>query len=87
MCRPRQYQAFVFVRGAFAGTLSPRPMDSRSDGAIGHFFLQNSTALVAEYERYTSTDPLCCPSSRSTVVFQITKDGVVAPVSAGASSR
>ena len=23
MCRPRQYQDFVFVRGAFVGTLSP----------------------------------------------------------------
>jgi hypothetical protein len=34
MCRPRQFQDFVFVRGAFAGTLSPRVMDSRADGAL-----------------------------------------------------
>ena len=34
MCRPRMYQAFVFVRGVFAGTLSPKPMDSRTDGAL-----------------------------------------------------
>lgn len=34
MCRPRQYQDFVFVGGVFAGTLSPQPMDSRTDGAL-----------------------------------------------------
>ncbi|PYM44502.1 MAG: LppP/LprE family lipoprotein, partial [Candidatus Rokuibacteriota bacterium] len=33
MCRPLSYQAFVFVKGRFAGTLSPVPMDSREDGA------------------------------------------------------
>lgn len=35
MCRPMQYQDFVFVGGRFAGTLAPAPMDSRTDGAIG----------------------------------------------------
>ena len=33
MCRPLQYQEFVFVDGRFAGTISPSPMDSRTDGA------------------------------------------------------
>ncbi len=32
-CRPLGYQVFVFSGGLFAGTLAPRPMDSRSDGA------------------------------------------------------
>src|SRR5262249_13967265 len=32
MCRPLQYQDFAFVNGVFAGTLSPHPMDSRTDG-------------------------------------------------------
>lgn len=34
MCRPRQSQDFLFVRGMFAGTLSPQPMDSRTDGVL-----------------------------------------------------
>jgi hypothetical protein len=34
MCRPVEYQAFVFVDGQFAGTMSPAPMDSRSDGSL-----------------------------------------------------
>lgn len=85
MCRPRQYQDFVFVRGAFAGTLSPQPMDSRSDGAIGRLLLQSPTRLTAEYQRYTPKDALCCPSSLTTVVFEIAKDGVVRPKSARTS--
>src|SRR5262245_34448001 len=32
MCRPDQYQDFVFVGGKFAGTLSPTLMGARSDG-------------------------------------------------------
>src|SRR5262249_12416793 len=32
MCRPNQYQDFVFVDGKFAGTLSPILMGARSDG-------------------------------------------------------
>jgi hypothetical protein len=52
MCRPRQYQDFVFVGGVFGGTLSPQPMDSRTDGALGRVFLQSSTRLTAEYDRY-----------------------------------
>jgi hypothetical protein len=52
MCRPRQYQDFVFVRGMFAGTLSPQPMDSRTDGALSRVSLVSSSQLIAEYARY-----------------------------------
>ena len=34
MCRPLGFQAFVFVDGKLAGTLSPMPMNSRDDGAL-----------------------------------------------------
>ena len=47
MCRPRQYPDFVFVRGAFAGTLSPQAMDSRTDGALNRVTLQSSGRLTA----------------------------------------
>jgi len=82
MCRPRNYQDFVFVRGVFAGTLSPRLMDSRTDGAIGRVYIQNGTRLIAEYQRYAASDPLCCPSGTTGVEFEIVGDKpVVRPVS------
>jgi heat shock protein HslJ len=83
MCRPRRYQDFVFVRGTFAGTLSPQPMESRIDGAVGRVSLQSNGRLSAEYARYTTVDPLCCPSRATTVVFEIVGNpAVVRPVSA-----
>lgn len=81
MCRPRQYQGFVFVNGAFAGTLSPQPMDSRSDGAPGQVTIQGRKELIAEYARYADSDPLCCPSRQSIVSFEIVNEpAVVRPV-------
>jgi hypothetical protein len=71
MCRPMGYQDFVFVDGKFAGTLSPRPMDSRTDGASQRIVLQNSDRIIVVFNRYKDTDPLCCPSQLSRVVYQI----------------
>lgn len=86
MCRPLQYQDFVFVRGVFAGTLSPQAMDSRIDGALGRISLQSDSRLTAEYARYAATDPLCCPSRKTAVVFEIANDGpVVRPLSTSTS--
>jgi hypothetical protein len=34
MCRPLGFQEFVFVNNQFAGTLSPVPMNSRSDSSL-----------------------------------------------------
>jgi hypothetical protein len=88
MCRPRQYQDFVFVRGAFAGTLSPRPMDSRSDGALRRVFVESDRRLMAEYDRYAATDPLCCPSRTTAVVFEIASDPpVLRPLSAASTAK
>ena len=85
MCRPRQYQDFVFVRRAFAGTLSPDPMDSRTDGALQRVTLASATTLTAEYARYSAKDPLCCPTRSTRVVFDLVMDGVLQPVSAATS--
>ena len=74
MCRPMQYQDFVFVRGGFAGTLAPKPMDSRTDGALGRVSLQSPRQLIAEYLRYEKSDALCCPSRISRVTFEVTGD-------------
>ncbi len=71
MCRPLGYQAFVFVGEQFAGTLSPQPMNSRTDGDISRIFLTSSSRLWVEYKRYNGEDPLCCPSEISRVFFNI----------------
>lgn len=83
MCRPLKYQDFVFVGGVFAGTLSPHPMDSRTDGAISQVQVQGSTRVLADYTRYASADALCCPSRITSVVFDVTAEPpVVQPSSA-----
>lgn len=88
MCRPRQYQDFVFVRGKFAGTLSPQPMDSRSDGAIDRVSIQGGKALTAQYVRYAASDALCCPSRTTSVTFEVaTGTPVVRPVSASTTNN
>lgn len=88
MCRPWHYQAFVFVRGVFAGTLSPQSMDSRTDGALDRVTLENDHTLSAAYRRYAPADPLCCPSKTTTVDFEIAKNPpVVRPVSTSTSSN
>jgi heat shock protein HslJ len=87
MCRPRQYQDFVFVGGVFAGTLSPTAMESRADGALGRVYLQGNNRLTAEYARYTAADPLCCPSRTTSVVFDIRPGTpVLRPISAASSN-
>jgi hypothetical protein len=87
MCRPQQYQEFVFVRGIFAGTLSPIPMDSRTDGALSRVTIPTADKVQAEYLRYGAADPLCCPSRITTVVFEVEKEPpVLKPVSASTVS-
>ena len=85
MCRPWDYQAFVFVEDDFAGTLSPTLMDSRTDGALSEVRLPSATLIEVTFLRYTAADPLCCPSRLTTVRYRIERRGqlpVVVPVSA-----
>ena len=63
MCRPWAYQAFAFVGGRFAGTLSPVVMNSRLDGTLADTVtLQPGGVIEATFTRYADSDPLCCPS-------------------------
>ena len=71
MCRPWDYQAFVFVSGRYAGTLSPALMDSRADGALSEVRLLSPTEIEVTFLRYVDADPLCCPSRLSTVRYRI----------------
>lgn len=78
MCRPIQYNTFVFVRNRFAGTLSPDTMDSRTDGALTDADLTDESSIMAKFARYTSRDALCCPSQTSTVTYRISGSRVLA---------
>jgi hypothetical protein len=75
MCRPTDYQSFVFVSGVFAGTLSPDLMYSRTDGALTESSIPSSDTIRASYVRYTPQDPLCCPSAQSTATFKVDQSG------------
>jgi uncharacterized lipoprotein YbaY len=82
MCRPLGYQVFVFWDGRYAGTLSPAPMDSRTNGALTHYHLVSASRISAEIARYKDADAACCPSRISYVSYEITGDtaGLVGPV-------
>lgn len=78
MCRPNQYNTFVFVSNRFAGTLSPTVMNSRTDGALSEARLNSATNIAAEFTRYSSSDALCCPSQTSSVFYTITGGRITA---------
>ena len=71
MCRPNEYQQFVFVDGQFAGTLSPTLMYARLDGSSIKLSFNAKQELVVEFARYGPHDPLCCPSFVSTAEYEI----------------
>lgn len=71
MCRPNEYNAFVFTSDRFVGTLAPTPMGARSDGSLGRYDLQSATELSAEFSRYAESDALCCPSQKSLVTYDL----------------
>ena len=91
MCRPVDFNVFVFVGGRSAGTLSPADMASRTDGSIaGGIRLADDDTIAAEFARYVEADPLCCPSGRITVRYRINRTAtppVVVPVGAQPTRR
>jgi hypothetical protein len=74
MCRPDLYQNFVFVDGAYAGTLSPGLMNARSDGSSVRINFPAPGQITADFTRYTEKDPLCCPSRISEAVFEVKRE-------------
>ena len=71
MCRPRQFQAFVFLDGRLMGKLSPTLMNSREDGALTRVSISASGNILATFSRYSRTDALCCPSRESHAVYAL----------------
>jgi hypothetical protein len=85
MCRPIGYHAFVFAGGRYAGTLTPEPMNSRTDGALagtaqGPSVTVGGARIEARFVRYAPTDPLCCPSRGHTRVVYRIERGPAGPV-------
>ncbi len=75
MCRPLQFQGFVFADGEFAGTIAPAPMDSRTDGVGRILDMHGPGDLNGQFVRYTASDPLCCPSSVFAVEYTVDRGG------------
>jgi len=75
MCRVDMYQDFVFVKGIYAGTLSPKLMNARSDGGSVTIGFSKPGGITARFNRYTEKDPLCCPSRISEATYEIQQTG------------
>jgi hypothetical protein len=85
MCRPIGYQALVFAGGRYAGTLSPEPMASRTDGALtsapdGPAVTVAGDRIEARFVRYRPSDPLCCPTGGHARVSYALQRGAAGPV-------
>jgi hypothetical protein len=86
MCRPNGFQGFVFVGGVYAGTIAPKTMDSRTDGALSGLGIALFSAhdFNASFARYGPDDALCCPHATTYVSYEVrTAGGImrVVPVS------
>ena len=74
-CEPERFNLFVFMDGAFAGTVSPTAMTPSRDGAAGAVRITGADTLTVEFARYLPNDTECCPSSRERVIYRIEKTG------------
>lgn len=77
MCRPEDFNVFVFSGDKLLGTLSPKLMQAREDGSLGDFQLFSDSMSVT-YNRYRKTDPLCCPSRTSSMYLTL-EGGMLKP--------
>ena len=85
MCRPADYQVFVFRDGRYAGSLSPTLMTSRSDGSFITAHVAPDGTLRVDFARYSDADALCCPHATTHVTYAVRNVRgrfAVAPVSA-----
>jgi hypothetical protein len=74
-CRPLGFQELVFVDGAFAGTISPVLMESRTDGAGAVLAFVAPDSLAAVFRRYQPSSDPCCPSGMAAMTFTIDRSG------------
>jgi len=67
LCRPIRYQEFVFVDGAFAGTIAPVLMSSRA-GDPGKVEWFDKESVTVHFDRFKPGDSFCCPSGPPEIV-------------------
>lgn len=77
-CEPESFNLFVFVDGAFAGTLSRAAMMPSRDRVAGAVRITGTDTLTVEFARFMPGDADCCPSSRERVSYRLEKTGTVA---------
>ncbi|HEX3246345.1 MAG TPA: hypothetical protein VHX16_13135 [Chloroflexota bacterium] len=51
-CRPLGFQDFIFVDGAYAGSISPELMDSGGDGARAEISVPSGDLVAARFDRW-----------------------------------
>jgi len=74
-CEPESFNLFVFVDGAFAGTLSRTAMTPSRNSVAGAVRITGADSLTVEFATFTASDAACCPSSRERVSYLIDKKG------------
>jgi hypothetical protein len=74
-CEPESFNLFVFVNGAFAGTLSRAAMTPSRDSVAGAVRITGADTLMVDFARFRPGDSDCCPSSRERVTYRIEKTG------------
>lgn len=74
MCRPLGYQAFVYSEGRYAGTLSPVPIDSRTNSSLINACWMQRVLLQSSH---VTNPPIPCAARQkqapSTTVSEMTK--------------
>ncbi len=73
-CRSASAQVFAFADGKFAGTLSPHPMDQRTDGGLVATQIHEDGRVDALYARYLDPRSACCPTSHARARFGVVTD-------------
>jgi hypothetical protein len=74
-CEPERFNLFVFVNGAFAGTLSRAAMTPSRDSVAGAVRITGADTLTVDFARFRPGDADCCPSARERVTYRIEKTG------------
>jgi len=72
-CEPENFNLFVFVDGAFAGTVSRTAMTPSRDRVAGAVRITGADTLTVEFAQFKPGDAACCPSSRERVTYRIEK--------------
>ena len=72
-CRPSPYQIYTFRNGQQVGTVSPKAMTARTDGAITDFKFVDADHLQIQVSHYGPNAPACCASSTDNQILDLSQ--------------